>query len=134
MIYKISFGLHQTGLPFIVADLFNYGTNLLIDTGSNMNLIDNQVYEYFKDGLSEPIGSIQEIETFYGIREGNQISVPFIFENQEYEEFFVLSDLIAGISQKVHEDSGMEIHGVLGNNFLMKHEWILDFKKKELYN
>jgi len=133
MISKLEFGLHQSGLPLIAVNLFNYGANLLIDTGSNMNLIDQQVYEYFKDALPEPTEEVQNIETFYGIVEGNRIDVPFSFENQEYEESFVLSALIAGISQRVYDDSGMEIHGILGNNFLMKHEWVLDFKNKEIY-
>ena len=33
----------------------------------------------------------------------------------------------------IKNESGIEVHGILGNNFLVENKWIIDYGKFEIY-
>jgi len=45
----LSYGLTKANLPLIPVKIQDKDLRLLLDTGSNINMIDTAVYEYFKD-------------------------------------------------------------------------------------
>ena len=59
------------------------------------------------------------------------VNIPFTFENQEYIEPFTCSNTTEAFEQ-IEKESGIRIHGILGNHFFLKHGWILDFEKIEV--
>ena len=132
MIFPLNYGLSKTGLPLIVVKIFNHDICLMLDTGSNNNIIDQQIYEHFKDKLAIREEFSQEVLTLNGIARGVIINFPFIFENQEYNEPFICSDNTEPFKQ-IEDESGIRIYGILGNNFFLKHNWIIDFEKQEVY-
>ena len=135
MIYSIKDNLQKARLPLVIIRMLDNDLCLMIDTGASQNLIDESVYDFFKEWLPDLSEECYRVATFYGESEGKIINIPFTFENQEYNEPFEISgDLIPLMAEKVHEKSGIEVHGILGNNFLQDHGWIIDFKKQEIYN
>jgi len=131
MNFQLNFGLHKTGLPLIVVNIFGYEICLMLDTGSNQNIIDNGIYEHFKDKLTET-EQPQEVLTLNGTTKGTIVNIPFTFENQKYIEPFICSNTAEAFEQ-IEKESGIRIYGILGNHFFLKHNWILDFEKIMVY-
>ena len=131
MTFPLTYGLHQTGLPLIVVKVFENNICLMLDTGSNRNIIDHRIYDHFKDNLPQPATS-SEVITLNGTATGTTIDIPFNFENQDYQEPFLCTEQTE-VFDKINEESGIQIHGILGNNFFLKHGWVLDFEKIEVY-
>ena len=48
-------------------------------------------------------------------------------KNQEFEEEFSIADLDKAF-RIVREESGVQIHGILGSRFFEKYKYVLDFK------
>jgi hypothetical protein len=80
-----------------------------------------------KDKLktSEPSS---EVITLNGMATGITVDVPFNFENQNYLEHFLCTEMTDAFD-RINEESGIQIHGILCNHFFLKHGWILDFDK-----
>jgi len=104
---------------------------MMLDTGSNRNIIDHRIYDHFKDRL-KPSEIASEVFTLNGAATGITIDVPFCFEEQDYQESFLCTEQ-TGAFDKIHEEAGIQIHGILGNHFFLKHGWLLDSEKIELY-
>ena len=131
MNFPLNYGIYKTGLPLIVIKLFDHDICLMLDTGSNKNIIDNGIYEHFRDSLTET-ELFQELLTLNGTTRGTVINIPFAFENQDYIEPFVCSNSTEAFEQ-IENESGIRIYGILGNHFFLKHGWILDFERIEVY-
>ena len=128
--FTLTYGLQKANLPIIPITIQCQNLCFLLDTGSNHNIIDKCVYDHFKD-ISEPVGEY----AYFGI-EGNQeqsmtVTMPFSFEGHSFNPVFSVVNLDNAFS-KIHEESGIPIHGLLGNKFFIEHGWILDFDKMEL--
>ena len=111
---------------------FNFGKlkNLcfLIDTGSTHNTLFDFVYEHFKDEfkLLDSTCRTMGIEGHY--KETPVIEATFNFEGIDYTSTFSVLDAADAIIQ-VQEETGVQIHGVLGTQFLIENKWIVDFDK-----
>jgi len=128
--YPITYGLTKANLPLIPITIQDKNLCFLLDTGSNINMIDEAIYEHFKD-ITEPVGKYSH----FGI-EGNQelnstVKLPFSFEGHTFNPIFSVVNLDSAFS-KIYEESGIPIHGLLGNKFFIEHGWVLDFDKMEL--
>ena len=131
MTFPLNYGLSKTGLPLIVAKIFEQNICLMLDTGSNRNIIDQRIYDHFKDKLKQP-ETTSEVYTLNGAATGKTIDIPFNFEEQYYLEPFICSEA-AETFDKINEESGIQIHGLLGNHFFLKHGWVLDFEQMTVY-
>lgn len=127
MEFPLSLGLQKTGLPLIISS-----DNLcfLIDTGSTHNTLFDFVYEHFKDRFKV----LEERLNIIGIdgvqHEAPTIEAVFNFEGMDYTSSFAVLDASEAIAQ-VQQETGVQIHGILSTDFLVKNKWILDF---ETYN
>ena len=129
--FPLTYGLSKTGLPLIVVKIFDYELCLLLDTGSNRNIIDKQTYDHFIDKLEVPEQS-QGVLTLNGVTEGAVINIPFTFEGQQYNELFMCAENTESFEQ-IKKESGIRIYGILSNNFFLKHGWVLDFEIQKVY-
>jgi len=131
MTFPLNYGLSKAGLPLIVAKIFEHDICLMLDTGSNRNIIDQRIYDHFKDRLKQP-ETPSSVYTLNGAASGKTIEIPFSFEEQDYLEPFICSET-AETFDKINDESGIQIHGLLGNHFFLKHGWVLDFDKITVY-
>lgn len=128
----ISYGLNKTGLPLLVVEINQQNLCFLLDTGSNKNLIDQRVYEFFKEQV-ETVGS----STILGL-EGNKqdskvIKLSLSINNHSYSTNFNVFDSTNAFGT-IEEESDIQIHGIIGNEFFIENEWIIDFEKLTVYS
>lgn len=134
--YPLNYGLSNTGLPLIAVEMEGNNLCFLVDTGATLNLLDKRVYEHLNKNKvqeSKPVDSI----TNFGI-DGVETKAPrveqiFKFENGLFKTKFTIFDTSTAFN-KVEEESGIQIHGIIGNEFLLENEWILDYQKLAIYN
>ena len=119
-----------TELPVVTFYQGEKKINFLLDTGSNKSLINSSV---IKDLSYVPIKSDS---TMFGV-EGNYTKVEvavisLFYNNIEYANDFMIADLDKPFSN-IKQESGVTIHGILGNNFFKRNKSILDFEELKAY-
>ena len=128
MIFPLNFGLEKIGLPLILTSGRKKNVCFLIDTGSTHNTLFSFVYEHFKDDFR----IIEENQETMGIESRFQESITvegtFNFEGTEYTSTFAVVKANDTITQ-LQEDTGVQLHGILGIHFLIENKWKIDFEK-----
>lgn len=130
--YSIINGLNKVQLPIIHVKIENKYLCFILDTGSTCSLIDSTVVEYFKD-IIEPVGNycISGIEgTKHKV---DMVALPFTFEGQVYKPKFCVKPLLDTF-KSIEDESGIQVHGLLGTDFLLENKCIIDFKECCIYN
>ena len=126
MIVSLNSILSKLGLPLLIVKPQAKNLCFLLDTGSNINVLDKKVAEFFQ--LSS--GTVQRQQ--FGIDGTLQITdvveMTFSLEEREYKAAFSVMDLSSAFG-KVEEESGIQIHGLLGCSFMEQQKWVLDFEK-----
>lgn len=127
---KFKIPMTLTGLPIVQVKSNGVDINFLLDTGANVSVIDTNILSKLKyikeDSISEVFGiegNKQSVET---------VSIEFNKGTQSYKDIFQVMDMSAPF-RFVEIESGIKIHGILGNEFLSKYGYILDFKNLEAY-
>lgn len=129
---RLTYGIKKTGLPLIVVNINQHNLCFLLDTGSNKNLLDQKVYDYFKEEI-EAVGS-GEIFGLDGDKFATTIiKLSFNFENYSYTTNFNVFDSKDSFAA-IEKESDIQIHGILGNEFFIENEWVIDFEKLTLYS
>lgn len=122
----------EIGVPFIRISEGDFkGVVMLIDTGSNDNLMFGYAYHQLEDYMK-----MTEMESnLYGLDGKSTVSKcvsgTLSFCGKEYGMTFVVSennDAIVKLSQEV----GFPISGMIGTKFMAEHGWMIDFGKQEI--
>lgn len=114
-----------TGLPIVTFKQGKNKFNLLIDTGSTKSVILPSLLEVIKST------DLNEGGTIFGM-EGNVIntsyvSIEFKLHKNDYKETFQVVDMSSAFNA-VKQDTGVTIHGILGNSFFENYGYVIDFK------
>ena len=129
--HSLYHGFNQTKLPIIVVKVEDKHLCFILDTGSTCSLIDSNVVEYFKD-IVAPIGDYC-ISGIDGTKHKvDVIILPFNFESQEYKSMFCVKPLLDAF-RAIEIESGIQVHGLLGTDFLIENQWIIDFKEFNIH-
>ena len=130
---KISFkeAMDLVELPVVTFYNGDKKLNFLLDTGSNVSYINSSVV---------PALDYQEVDKemdIIGI-EGNKVGSKFCkmtvaYKSQKFEEEFSITDLDEAFAV-VKQESGVQIHGILGSKFFERYKYILDFKEIIAYS
>lgn len=133
MEFPLTFGLQKAGLPLILTSGKLKNLCFLIDTGSTHNSLFDFVYNHFNEEFKilEGTQSLMGIEGHY--KETSTIEATFNFEGKDYTSTFCVLDASEAIKQ-VQDETGIQIHGVLGIQFLIENKWIIDFNKYQIHN
>lgn len=129
---KISFKEAMDLVELPVVTFYNGDTklNFLLDTGSNVSYINSSIIPLLVYEKTD-----KEMNTI-GI-EGNKVSNKFCkmavtYKNQVFEEEFSIADLDEAFGV-VKQESGVQIHGILGSKFFERYKYVLDFKELMAY-
>lgn len=123
-------GLPQVGLPLLIVQAQAKNLCFLLDTGSNINVLDRRVAEFFQ--LSGGTAKQRQFGIDGELQISEVVELAFSLEKQNYKADFSVMDLSSAFG-KVEEESGIQIHGLLGCSFMEQQKWILDFEKLCLY-
>ena len=129
--FPIEYGLEKTGLPLMLTSGKLKNICFLIDTGSTHNVLFDFVYNHFKDEFKLLEGAYRTMGIEGHYKETPIIEATFNFEGIDYTSTFSVLDASDAIKQ-VQEETGVQIHGVLGVQFLIENKWIVDFEKLEI--
>ena len=131
MEFPLTLGLQKSGLPLILTSGELKNICFLIDPGSTHNILFDFVYNHFKDefNILNNTQLLMGIEGHY--KETPIIEATFNFEGMDYTSTFSILEANEAISQ-VQDETGVQIHGVLGIKFLLENKWIVDFEKLEI--
>ena len=129
---KISFkeGLDLTELPIVTFKQGDKKLHFLLDTGSNISYINSEVVKDLEvedlNASSNTVGvGGEDMETkHYNIKIG--------YKDQEFVEEFGALDL-SGAFASIEAESGIKLHGIIGNRFFEKYKYILDFRELIAY-
>ena len=116
----------RIGLPFIIIKAQAKNLCFLLDTGSNINVLDRRVAEFFQ--LSSGTVQRQQFGIDGTLQTTDVVKLTFSLEEREYKADFSVMDLSSAFG-KVEEESGIQIHGLLGCSFMEQQKWVLDFEK-----
>ena len=129
---KISFKEAMDLVELPVVTFYNGDTksNFLLDTRSNVSYINSSIIPLLVHEKTD-----KEMNTI-GI-EGNKVSNQFCkmsvtYKNQVFEEEFSIADLDEAFGV-VKQESGVQIHGILGSKFFERYKYVLDFKELTAY-
>lgn len=129
---RISFKEAMDLVELPVVTFYNGDTklNFLLDTGSNVSYINSSIIPLLVHEKTD-----KEMNTI-GI-EGNKVSNQFCkmsvtYKNQVFEEEFSIADLDEAFGV-VKQESGVQIHGILGSKFFERYKYVLDFKELIAY-
>lgn len=128
MEFPLLFGLQKTGLPLIITSGKLKDLCFLIDTGSTHNILFSYVYEHFSDEF-KILNNTQNIMGIEGeYKETPIIEGTFNFEGKDYTSTFSVFNATNAVVQ-VEEETGVQIHGILGIQFLIENKWVINFDK-----
>ncbi len=129
MEFPLYYGLSRVGLPLIVTSS-KPTLCFLIDTGATHNVLFSFVYAELQHLFS--VLELNNDTTLMGIdgstKNVSQVRGTIVFEGKQSDATFSIVDAEEAISM-VQNESGIQIHGILGMPFLIENKWILDFKK-----
>lgn len=134
---KVGFPLKETmtdaGIPIVTLKNGEKEFNFLLDTGCDISHIDSNIKGSLSD-TEEVEGKSFDIITANGSVEGNNswIRVPLNYKKQSFIEDFMPLDL-HDTFEALKEDTGIQLHGILGNTFLRKYRYVLDYNDLVAY-
>lgn len=128
MSFKESMNL--TELPIVT--FYNGSTklNFLLDTGANLCVINSRLIDSLNYKKLDEKGSV------FGM-EGNSvdidyISMDFTYNSKSYSSSFQVIDMQEAFD-RIKQESGVTIHGILGSKFFEEYKYVLDFKELIAY-
>ena len=129
---KMSFkeALDLVELPIVT--FLNKGVklNFLLDTGSSQSIINESMLPSLDTKESKDSMLIVGVD-------GNKVpsnlcTMKVGYKDQEFAHTFAIKDLDEAFGV-VKQESGVQIHGILGSDFLQKYKYVLDFKELIAY-
>lgn len=128
---KVGFPLKETitkeGVPIVTLKNGEEEFNFILDTGSTVSHIDSTIKDSLSD-VEEVEGDNLTVTTANGLVESNNswIRVPLNYKKQSFIEDFMPLDL-HDTFEDIKEETGLQLHGVLGNTFFRKYRYVFDY-------
>lgn len=121
--------LDLSGLPVIVCRYNDDKINLLVDSGSNRSLIDENFVKMLE--LKEAEDFIANVNTVE--KQSKKIELNIGFKDTERKILFYSVDM-SNLFDSIKKETGVTIHGIIGTDFLDKNKSIIDFEECIIYN
>lgn len=129
---SIKESLDLTQLPIVTFQEGNLKLNFLLDSGSTHSYISESCA---KTLLGTPI----DIEDFsYHTSTGTDtvskmIEALLVHRDKEFKVDLLINNSLDTTFEEVKSECGVQLHGILGSDFLKKHKYILDFSELVVY-
>lgn len=130
--YRVSMkeSMDLIGLPVITMTNNKMKLNLLVDTGCDFSRIDKSIVESLE---CKSLDDKRNVITMSGEEmEGlGSCSIQLKYKKAIFEDDFEILDLEQAFSF-VKKSTGVQLHGIIGSNFLSKYGYVLNFKDLEI--
>lgn len=129
---KISFkeAMDLVELPVITFYNNDKKLNFLLDTGSNNSVINAPLV----DNLEHTKGSCDIATIGMGgiLNTAEVCNMRLTYNGRIFEDEFTIMDMSSQFDT-VKQDSGVQLHGILGSKFFEKYRYVLDFSNLTAY-
>lgn len=130
--FPISDGLTKTGLPLIPIMIGDYALCFIIDTGATLSLLDSSVADRLGDLAVKDDKSSFVLSIDGKHRQAEKtVTLSFKIDEHSFTHTFVCESLFDALI-KIEMESDIQVHGILGNDFLLSHKWIIDYERLEI--
>lgn len=132
---SISFkeSLDLTEMPVVTFIHNDHKLNFLLDTGSNHNLLDESVADLLDIQSGE---MIMHTSINAGGKEKAaprpKVDITVGYKGNNFTDSFYLLDMSEAFNT-IKAESGVTIHGIIGNAFMSKYKYVLDFDEMIAY-
>lgn len=121
-------------LPIIALSSNGNVLNFILDSGSNISHICAEYHECLD---AEPLGTDEEEEVtgLGGASKGVTMCRATLKDimSREYEVDLSVSSHLSSVAKAIEASTGIQIHGLLGTDFLRRYNYVLNFKALEVY-
>ena len=129
---KMSFkeSLDLTDLPIVTFNIDNKKCNFLLDTGASESVINKSCLENYPYQEVKGTGTLTGLD---GIkRQTEYVRMSLTYKNHEYSEIFTVTDMDK-VFNHIKTETGVTLNGIIGNSFMQKYRYIIDFKELAAY-
>lgn len=126
-LYSLKSSIKKSGIPIIKLKINNIYYNFLVDSGANVNIIDEYIYETELQSHCIDLNKSGGVFSNLSDLQINKIvTSSFIFHKGLYENIeFQVFDL----SHTNVNGYGIPLHGILSGKFCETYRWIIDYDK-----
>ena len=104
---------------------------MLLDTGANISIIDKELSSTINTKETPRVSKITGIGG--SVKDVAIVDIILQYKNNTFEDGFQVTDMSSTFSA-IKNATGVTIHGIIGNKFMQKYKYILDFDKMIAYS
>lgn len=122
---------HKKGakFPLIKVKVNDRICSFLLDTGANVNIINEKVFDEINQDGTFKLDKSEGIITGKGMMESpGTTTLSFKYRTKKFEQEFDVIDMSEAFNG-IKEDTGINIDGILGDGFFQEYQWVIDFEK-----
>lgn len=105
--------------------------NFLLDTGSNYSHISKEAAKSIKGTMIDTKAKVS------GIGEGETSAVcktTLSYKGKDYNIDLSVTNHLTDVFADIKKETGVQVHGLIGNQFFQEHKYILDFNELVAYS
>ena len=131
MNHSLSESLLKLSMPLVKARVCGVNLTFLVDTGSTHNVIASFVYEQIRNAfmITGESNKVMGVDGKY--QDVIIVNATLEIEGVELKSDFNVVDMSDAVMQ-LQDETGLQLHGLLGVPFLMDNKCIIDFGKQEI--
>lgn len=122
--------LALTELPIVTFFQGEHKLNFVLDTGANNSVLDMNAAMPLE---VEPTDKVSEYVGVGGKKQmAPMMNINLTYKDKQYTDCFQVMDM-SHVFSKIKETTGATVHGMIGNAFMQKYKYVLDFKEMIAY-
>lgn len=132
--YNISMREAMDFVGFPLVTFTNNGNkyNFIIDTGSNNSFVSSDAVESMN---VIPIDDTNSVIAYSGESEAmNSVMVILGYKESKYHAKTIVSNHLTESFKQVKSNYGVQLHGILGCDFLEKYDYVIDFNTYQIHS
>lgn len=131
MNHSLSESLLKLSMPLVKARVCGVNLTFLVDTGSTHNVVASFVYEQIRNAfmITGESNKVMGVDGKY--QDVIIVNATLEIEGVELKSDFNVVDMSDAVMQ-LQDETGLQLHGLLGIPFLMDNKCIIDFGKQEI--
>lgn len=132
---RINFFSSYLRTELIIVSFYNNSKklNFIVDSGANVSHLDSSIIPELKcEHISNPYSKISTAGGDIDAGEFVRINLTRVKTGNIYTAECGVLDL-KSVMQDTIEEFGEDVHGVIGNDFLTKYGWIIDYPRLSIY-
>lgn len=105
--------------------------NFLLDTGSNYSHISKEAAKSIKGTMIDTKAKVS------GIGEGETSAIcktTLSYKDKDYNIDLSVTNHLTDVFADIKKETGIQVHGLIGNQFFQEHKYILDFNELVAYS